>query len=148
MALISQALNDESMSTAEREELNVVAANLSIMKSRLAELIKMSKELRAKSLSRNLVALPESWKLGEPLRVGQKVVFTGCNPEWRSEFEKEAKKVGVAISSKVSKKTSFLITDGSYVGNKANDAAALGVRVVSPDEFELLLKYLQPALTQ
>ena len=94
----------------------------------------------------NLKELPKDWNLGEPLRVGQKVVFTGCEPALRSRLESQSKKLGVAISSKVSAKTSFLITDGSYVGNKANDAAQFGTRIVTPEDFKLLLKYIQPAL--
>jgi len=145
-ALALQALSDESVSVTEREELVNVAESLGLSAKIVAEIIKEAKEDRAKSLSKNLLTLPGSWKLGEPLRVGQKVVFTGCDPEQREKLETESKKNGIAISSKVSAKTSFLITDGSYVGNKANDAAAIGVRVVTPDEYELLLKYLQPAL--
>lgn len=142
-ALYIQALKDESVSASEREELANVAVSLGLAKGLITELLKEAKDLRAQSLSRNLLVLPDSWKLGEPLRVGQKVVFTGCDPEQRAHLERESKKAGVAIASKVSCKTSFLVTDGSYVGNKANDAKALGVRVVTPDEYEILLKYLQ-----
>lgn len=145
-ALALQALSDESVSATEREELVNVAVSLGLSAKIVAEIIREAKEDRAKSLSKNLLTLPGSWKLGEPLRVGQKVVFTGCDPEQREKLETESKKNGIAISSKVSGKTNFLITDGSYVGNKVNDAAAIGVRVVTPDEYELLLKYLQPAL--
>ena len=147
-ALALQALKDESVSVSEREELVHVATNLGLNSSLVTEIIKAAKEERAQSLSKNLLELPSSWKLGEPLRVGQKVVFTGCDPQHRSKLEVESKKNGITISSKVSAKTVFLITDGSYVGNKANDAAALGVRVVTPDEYELLLKYVQPAIVK
>jgi len=147
-ALALQALKDESVSVSEREELVHVATNLGLNSSLVTEIIKAAKEERAQSLSKNLLELPSSWKLGEPLRVGQKVVFTGCDPQHRAKLEVESKKNGVTISSKVSAKTVFLITDGSYVGNKANDASALGVRVVTPDEYELLLKYVQPAIVQ
>lgn len=145
-ALAIQALKDESISMDEREELAEFAVILNLKKEILTEVIKEAKTLRADALSRKLNPLPDSWRLGEPLRVGQKVVFTGCDPNQRAELEKESKKLGVAISTKVSGKTSLLVTDGSYVGNKATDAAALGVRVVTPDEFELMLKYLQPAI--
>ena len=147
-ALALQALKDESVSVSEREELVSVARALGLSSNVVTELIKDAKEKRANTLSRNLLALPDSWKLGEPLRVGNKVVFTGCDPEQRSNLESESKKIGVTISSKVTSKTNLLITDGSYVGNKANDAKALGVRVVTPDEYELMLKYIQPALVQ
>ena len=145
-ALTLQALKDESISVSERDELSEFASSLNIKKETLSEVIKEAKELRSRTLSKKLNPLPDSWKLGEPLRVGQKVVFTGCNPDKRAELEKESKKLGVGISSNVSKKTSLLVTDGSYVGNKANDAKALGLRVVTPEEYELMLQYLQPAL--
>jgi DNA polymerase III subunit epsilon len=145
-ALSIQALKDESISVAEREELNSVSETLGLGKNVVADLIKDAKELRAENLSMNLKELPKDWNLGEPLRVGQKVVFTGCEPALRSRLESQSKKLGVAISSKVSAKTSFLITDGSYVGNKANDAAQFGTRIVTPEDFKLLLKYIQPAL--
>ena len=145
-ALALQALKDESVSVSEREELVSVSNALGLSKNIVSDLIREAKDKRAETLSRNLLALPESWKLGEPLRVGNKVVFTGCDPEQRSNLEKESKKIGITISSKVTSKTNLLITDGSYVGNKANDAKALGVRVVTPDEYELMLKYVQAAL--
>ena len=74
------------------------------------------------------------------------MVFTGCDPEIRASLESQSKKVGVAISSSVSIKTKILVTDGSYVGNKANDAAKFGTRIVTPEEYKTLLKYVQPAL--
>ncbi len=147
-ALALQALKDESVSVSEREELVSVASALGLSKNSVSDLIKVAKEKRCESLSRHLLKLPDSWKLGEPIRVGNKVVFTGCDPEHRSNLERESKKIGITISSKVTSKTNLLITDGSYVGNKANDARALGVRVVTPDEYELMLKYVQPALVQ
>ena len=147
-ALALQALKDETVSVSEREELINVSESLGLSSKIVTEVIKEAKADRVQSLSQNLVALPSSWKLGDPLRVGQKVVFTGCDPDHRARLESESIKKGVTIQSKVSAKTTFLVTDGSYVGNKANAAAALGVRVVTPDEYVLLLKYLQPALPQ
>ena len=144
-ALAIQALKDESISVGEREELNLIASVLGLSSNLLSEVIKDAKKVRLISLSRVVLPLPENWKLGEPLKVGQKVVFTGCDPDQRTQLENDSKKVGVAISSKVSGKTALLVTDGSYDGNKARDARALGVRVVTPDEYELILKYVQPA---
>ncbi len=144
-ALAIQALKDESISVGEREELNLIASAVGVSQNSLTEIIKDAKKIRLNSLSKVVLPLPENWKLGEALRVGQKVVFTGCDPEQRAQLENDSKKVGVAISSKVSGKTALLITDGSYDGNKARDARALGVRVVTPDEYELMLKYIQPA---
>ncbi len=143
-ALAKEALKDESISVSERQELVYTSKVLGLPEKVVTEIIKQAKESRSEELSRNLPKLPTSWKLGDPLRVGDKVVFTGCDPEQRARLEKDSVKQGVTISSGVSKKTTLLVTDGSYVGNKANDADRLGVRRVSPDEYELMLKYIQP----
>jgi len=144
-ALAIQALKDESISVGEREELNLISSALGLTQNSLTEIIKDAKKIRLNSLSRVVLPLPGNWKLGEPLKVGQKVVFTGCDPNQRTQLENDSKKAGVAISGKVSGKTSLLVTDGTYDGNKARDARELGVRVVTPDEYELMLKYIQPA---
>jgi DNA polymerase-3 subunit epsilon len=146
-AFAIQALKDESISVTEKDELVSLASSLRIDKNSLTSIIRDAKAIRANILSKHVLSLPDNWKLGAPLRVGQKVVFTGCDPNHRAQLESESKKAGVAISSKVSSKTSLLITDGSYEGNKARDARAMGVRVVSPDEYELMLKYIQPTET-
>ena len=147
-ALALQALKDESISVQEREELTSVAETLGISKSTLTDIIRDAKEHRARNLSSTLKTLPDGWKLGNPLRVGDKVVFTGCDPAQRAILENNSKKMGVAILSKVTAKTNVLVTDGSYVGNKANDAKKFGTRVVSPDEYEILLDYIQPQLVE
>jgi DNA polymerase-3 subunit epsilon len=145
--VIEQALRDEKISTDEREEFKVIAAVLNIPESKILTLTKTAKAQRIQSLSRNLDPLPDSWKLGEPLRVGQNVVFTGCEARQRERLENESRKMGITIATGVTKKTAFLVTDGSYSGNKASDAAQLGTRIVTPDEYEVLLKYVQPGVT-
>jgi DNA polymerase-3 subunit epsilon len=146
-AFAIQALKDESISVTEKDELKSLASSLGVNQKSLTDLIREAKAIRANVLSKQALLLPDNWKLGAPLRVGQKVVFTGCEPHHRAQLESDSKKAGVAISSKVSSKTSLLITDGSYEGNKARDARDMGVRVVSPDEYELMLKYIQPTMT-
>ena len=141
-----QAVQDETVSILERGELSNLALTLGLSEKSSTLAIKEAKRVKDESISRVLPPLPEGWQLGEPLRVGQKVVFTGCDPEIRESLEIQSKKVGVAISSSVSIKTKILVTDGSYVGNKANDAAKLGTRIVTPEEYEILLKYVQPAI--
>jgi len=145
--VIEQALKDEKISTDEREEFKAIAGVLNIPESKILTLTKAAKTQRVQNLSRNLDPLPHSWKLGEPLRVGHNVVFTGCDARQRERLENESRKMGVTIATGVTKKTAFLVTDGSYSGNKASDAAALGTRIVSPDEYEVLLRYIQPGVT-
>ena len=146
LALAFQAVSDEKISIFERDELNHVASVLGLSEKLLTQVIKEAKSIKDERISRALPPLPADWSQGDPLRVGDKVVFTGCDPEIRDSLENRSKKVGVAISSSVSSKTKMLVTDGSYVGNKANDAVKLGVRVVDPSEYEVLLKFIQPAL--
>lgn len=144
--LIEIALDDEKISVAEREEFKEICQLLRLSESRVSDFTKVAKARRAKKLSTNLVELPADWKLGEPLRVGQNVVFTGCDPDQRERLEVGSRKAGVIIASGVSKKTVMLVTDGGFSGNKARDAKELGVRVVHPDDYEVLLKYIQPAV--
>ena len=145
-ALAIQIVQDESVSNLERNEISNIAQILGLSDKSSALALKEAKEIKNESISRVLPSLPEGWKLGEPLRVGDKVVFTGCDPEVRTSLETQSKKVGVAISSSVSARTKFLVTDGSYVGNKANDAAKFGTLIIAPDDYKLFLKYIQPAL--
>lgn len=146
LALAFQAVQDETVSILERDELNALAQVLGLDEKASTKAVKEAKKIKDENISRILPPLPDGWKLGDPLRVGDKVVFTGCDPAIRDQLETDSKKVGVAISSSVSAKTRFLVTDGSYVGNKANEAKKLGTRIVSPEEYALLLKFIQPTI--
>ena len=146
LALAFQAVQDETVSILERDELNRLAQVLGLDEKASTKAVKEAKKIKDENISRILPPLPDGWKLGDPLRVGDKVVFTGCDPAIRDQLETDSKKVGVAISSSVSAKTRFLVTDGSYVGNKANEAKKLGTRIVSPEEYALLLKFIQPTI--
>ena len=137
----------DTKNTSERRENEekLLMSNIDDVLSNSISII-CTKKIKDENISRILPPLPDGWKLGDPLRVGDKVVFTGCDPAIRDQLETDSKKVGVAISSSVSAKTRFLVTDGSYVGNKANEAKKLGTRIVSPEEYALLLKFIQPTI--
>jgi DNA polymerase-3 subunit epsilon len=90
--------------------------------------------------------LPENWTHGEPLRVGDKVVFTGCDPEQRTRLENRAESLGVRVVGGVSRQTAMLVTDGGFHGTKAAKASELSVRVIHPDVFDQMLTHLQPAI--
>jgi len=47
--------------------------------------------------------------------------------------------------SGVSRNIVMLVSDGSMDGTKEASASELGTRVIDPDEFEVLLKNMQPA---
>lgn len=144
--VIEIALGDEKISSNEKEEFKEVSILLGVKQERILPLTKVAKARRIEKLSRNLKSLPETWNLGEPLRVGDSVVFTGCEPSFRENLEQQSKRAGVTISSSVTKKTKMLVTDDSWVGNKANDAKALGIRFVKPGDYSILLDYIQPPL--
>lgn len=145
IGLIEVALEDEKISSLERNEFKEFCEILKISDSRLPDFTKVARARRVKKLSANLKPLPENWNLGEPLRVGNNVVFTGCDPELREELERDSIKAGITIASSVSKKTSILVTDGGFSGNKAKEAAELGTRIVHPADYEIMLKYIQPS---
>lgn len=143
-ALALHIQEDELISGNERAELKLLCTHLGFKETDSATFVKLAKEIKNIQKSTNTEALPKDWALGDPLRIGEKVVFTGCDPVWRDKLELATKKKGITVSSGVTKKTSLLVSDGSYSGNKARDAEKLGIRIVSPNEYEILLKYAQP----
>ncbi len=70
-----------------------------------------------------------------PTLAGLRFVVTGrLRESSRSEIQGRIKAAGGAISGSVSKKTNYLIA-GEDAGSKLADAEALGVKVISEDEF-------------
>ena len=106
--------------------------------------VKEIEELRASRISARAKEMPVDWSLGEPLRVGDRVVITGCYEAGREELETKSKMIGVRITGSVSGKTTLLVSDGTINGNKDSDAARLGIRSVTPDIYRVLLEYIQP----
>ena len=102
-------------------------------------------ELRQEKLSSKSKALPEEWELGEPLRVGDRIVFTGCYELDRAGLERQTLKRGLRVTGKISVKTTLLVSDDTVHGNKAKDAEALNIRIVDPATLVRLLAYTQPA---
>jgi DNA polymerase-3 subunit epsilon len=145
LALAHLALHDGKVSRAERAELTDVAALLDVPRNAVTALLDAAETARHERLSASLQPLPNDWTLGEPLRVGDKVVFTGCDDLLRERLEQRAEALGVRVMSSVNVRTAMLVTDGSFEGGKAADAAAVGTRTVTPEAFEALLRHLQPA---
>ncbi|NNU27780.1 exonuclease domain-containing protein [Isoptericola sediminis] len=146
-ALAHRALDDGHVSRDERAELSTIAEILDVEPMTLRRIISHADEARAARLSADLRPLPDDWSLGEPLRVGDKVVFTGCDEVQRNALEKRAEELGVRVMGKVSRTTVMLVTDGTFAGGKAAKASELGTRTVHPDQFDVLLTYLQPKST-
>jgi DNA polymerase-3 subunit epsilon len=145
VALAHLALDDGKVTRAEKAELTATAELLDVPAKEVTAVLDAAEAARRERLSAGLRPLPADWALGEPLRVGDKVAFTGCDWQVRERLERRAEMLGVRVMNNVSSRTALLITDGSFAGGKADDAAARGTRCVHPDEFAILLKHLQPA---
>lgn len=145
LALAHLALADGRVSRAEREELAGLTSLLGLEAKLVTQLITRAEEARHRSLSTGLAPLPATWDLGEPLRVGDKVVFTGCDEAERTRLETASEAAGVRVIGNVSRRTALLVTDGSFEGTKDARARELGTRRVTPQQYAVLLRYVQPA---
>jgi DNA polymerase-3 subunit epsilon len=148
LALAHAALDDGKVSRAERAELQTISDVLGVGANVIPALLDRAEVARNQRLSTGLEELPAQWQYGEPLRVGDKVVFTGCDEVLRVSLEKRSEDLGVRIVGTVSAKTAFLVTDGSVDGTKAAKARELGTRTIHPDVYKVLLAHLQPAATR
>lgn len=143
-AIADLAVKDDIFSKRERDELKQILGLLGIPESQAIKFFREAQARRYKHLSVGLPPLPADWHLDAPLRVGDRVVFTGIDDSIRIEFEEKAKIAGIYIGNSVAKNTTLLVTDGSYKGQKYEKALDLGTRMVSPSEFKTLLKWIQP----
>jgi DNA ligase (NAD+) len=81
---------------------------------------------------------------GDSLLADKTVVFTGTLDKMtRSEAKARAEAQGAKVAGSVSARTDYLVA-GADVGSKAAKAAALGVKVLSEDQFLALLQGVQP----
>ncbi|KTR78697.1 hypothetical protein NS234_02500 [Microbacterium oxydans] len=147
LALAHKALDDGRVSRDERAELETIALTLRLPAKLVPDLIKEADAARAARLSAKLRALPSDWVHGDPLRVGDKVVFTGFveRETQRTRLEQRSSELGVRVLGSVSGLTVMVVTDGSFAGGKLARAHELGTRVVDPETYAELLKHLQPA---
>ncbi|WP_167761517.1 histone-like nucleoid-structuring protein Lsr2 [Blastococcus sp. CT_GayMR19] len=146
LALAHLALDDGKVSRAEKAELTTTAEMLDVPTKLVTATLDAAEAARHERLSAGLRPLPADWALDEPLRVGDKVAFTGCEWTVRERLEQRAEELGVRVMNTVSSRTALLVTDDSFSGGKADEAAGHGTRCVHPDEFAVLLKHLQPAV--
>lgn len=145
-ALAHTALNDGRVSRDERAELNAVADVLGLSTKVLLAVIGRAEVTREMRLSAGLAPLPVGWTLGEPLRVGSKVVFTGCVAHNRPDLEERSEAAGVRVLGTMSPQVALLISDGTMEGGKTSRARELGTRIVHPDDYRSMLDHVQPAL--
>ena len=147
-ALAHAALEDGRVSRAERAELQHVSDMLGVNPKAVPVLLDQAEGARNARMSADLKPLPEAWEHGEPLRVGDKVVFTGCDATIRTHLEAHSESLGVRIVGNVSAKTAMLVADGTFDGTKWAKARELSTRTVHPDSYRVLLDHLQPAITR
>gem|GEM_PF-1885181 len=147
LALAHKAVDDGHVSADERAELHTLSDALDVPHDAVNDLIAHADAARAARMSAGLKPLPDDWSLGVPLRVGDKVAFTGCDDRQRDRLERRAAELGVRVMNNVSRFTSMLVTDGTMDGTKLAKAREVGTRIVHPDTFETLLSHLQPALS-
>jgi DNA polymerase-3 subunit epsilon len=141
------AMLDSKISNAERAEIRHLAAQLGVSDKDLKTLLAEQRVARLQILSEDLPPLPDGWALGGPVRVGDKVAFTGGDPAARAKLEALAAQVGVEVMASVSKGTAFLVSDGLQ-STKSRAAEEHGVRVVTYRDFLEILRWRQPAIGQ
>ena len=144
-AVSRQAWKDGVLTQSERRHIKSIALILGVDEGAAKKITDEAEEQRQNSLSKKSKRLPDDWDLGEPLHVGNAVVFTGCSELDRTGLEKKAIRRGLKVTGSVSRKTAMLISDDTMQGNKAKAARELGIRVVHPNVFTEYLTYVQPA---
>jgi DNA ligase (NAD+) len=77
--------------------------------------------------------------VGEGLLSGKTFVFTGAISVPREEAEAKVRALGGKAGSSVNRSTDFVVI-GEKPGSKADKARALGVRILTEEEFNALLK--------
>jgi DNA polymerase-3 subunit epsilon len=148
VALAHRALEDGYVSKAEKADLAAIARMLELGEAVVAEVLDQAQTERLERHIADCKPLPPDWLLGEPLRVGDRVAFTGCDEDQRTYLEERALARGVRVMGNVSKRTALLVTDGTYEGNKAAAAQLLGTRIIHPDQFAVLVNHIQPPATR
>ena len=144
-ALAYCALDDGFVNKAEKEELCRIASALDVDHHLVPDLVAAASAARAARIASTVRDIPADWNLGTPLKFGDRIVFTGAFSA-RPVLETQARERGMRVTGSVSRFTTVLVTDGSFTGNKATKAAALGTQVVGPEAFERMLEFVQPAI--
>ncbi|WP_204297189.1 exonuclease domain-containing protein [Actinoplanes campanulatus] len=146
LALAHQAVADGRVTNEERRELNNAAEILGLPNGMVKRLLAEADSEWVTQLSRGCSPLPEGWAHGEPLRVGQKVAFTGGEPTRRERLEIAARAAGLRVMNNVSRVTAILVTPEAQPNSGKGEAARKhGTRIVRPGVFEQLVEHVQPA---
>lgn len=143
-AMADQVVSDGRVTPTEQGDLDDLADSLGLPMDAAANVIAAATAARTQRLGQKVRPLPADWSFGNPLHIGDAVVFTGEFPN-RTALTAKAEAAGLRVVSKVSSKTAVLVTDGAFFGGKAARAAELGTRVVTPEDFKVILRHIQHA---
>lgn len=147
LTLAHKAVEDGTVTKQEREDLNSVAGILGLDGRVVQQVLDEAKAAFDAAVNRTTKPVPPDWPHGEPLRVGMRVAFTGCDDVERARLEGQARACGLRVTSCVSSRTAMLVTDGTQPGTaKAVAARSYGTRTVTPEVFAEIVQYVQPAL--
>jgi len=146
LALAHRIVEDGKVTAEERRELTNACQILGVTDTLPQQILDEAQAARNARLAESCRPLPPNWNLGEPLHIGDAVAFTGCDPLVRARLEGQAQSAGLRVTGSVSRRTAVLVTDGADpTTTKAVAARRLGTRIVSPEEFAVLVQYVQPA---
>jgi DNA polymerase-3 subunit epsilon len=143
---VESAWIDGRVSRKEKEQIDLLALMLGLDIADSSEVIYLVENKRKQDLGQKSRSLPSDWSLGDPLRVGDAVVFTGCEESGRQDMEARARSAGLRVVGSVSGKTRVLVSDGTMFGSKLAKAEQLGIRIVTPQDFQSLLDFIQPSI--
>jgi DNA polymerase III subunit epsilon len=128
------------------QAVGALAAVLGLGRGEAAAALEAARAERRSRATERLAPLPAHWPHGEPLRLGDRVAFTGCDDVQRRLLERRTRDAGLAVAGAVSRTTALLVTDDPASGTqKARAARSLGTRVVGPALYAVLLDHVQPA---
>lgn len=147
-ALAHEAVADGKVTRAEKSELISVAEVLGVKAGAVSKILNRAEDVRHGKLGAGLPPLPAGWTLGEPLHVGDRVVFTGCDPAFRELLEDGSMRAGVRLMNNVASTTAMLVSDGSMDGTKMAKARECRTRIVSPEQYKVLLDHIQPPVAR
>lgn len=146
--IAKHAVADGTITKKERDELKLLTELLGSPASFVVKALKAAEIAHFKNKSKDLADLPDAWQFGEPVRVGDQVVFTGGETSVRDVLEEKSVEVGVIVGSGVSSKTRLLVSDGEFQGGKFRAAQEKGIRTVTYETYSELIKYVQPWITR
>lgn len=147
-ALAFEAWHDGVVNRNEQWEVIAIAKDVGLSEADAKSYLRDVENLRKNRIAARTASIPDGIDLGEPIRVGDRVVFTGCYDDGRDEMEDQARRRGLRVTGSVSGRTSLLVTDGTINGIKEREASRLGIRKVNPDQFRTLLYFIQPEVPQ